>query len=203
MNQKKSLLILALALVVLVGGAWFLYGRLAQGAEHDQLAVQTTPPPEGTAPQTAGPAGEGTQPPQPDLAPDFTVYDGEGREIKLSDFRGKPVVINFWASWCGPCRSELPDFDAAFRELGGEIHFLMVNMTGGRETQESAQALIRAEGYSFPAYYDLKQDAAYTYGVYSLPTTLFLDSEGRGIAQATGAIDRATLQRGIDMILPG
>lgn len=198
MKQKKSLVILALALVVLVGGAWFLYGRLAQGTAHDQLAVGDTP-----SPESSNPAGTGTQPPQPVEAPDFTVYDGEGNAVKLSGFRGRPVVINFWASWCGPCRSELPDFDAACRELDGEVQFLMVNMTGGRETRESADALIRAEGYSFPVYYDLDQDAAMTYGVYSLPTTLFIDGEGRGIAQATGAIDRETLQRGIDMILPG
>ncbi len=198
MNQKKSLLILALALVVLVGGGWLLYGRLAQGLAHDQLAVQDTTPPE-----SGQPAETGTQPPQPVVAPDFTVYDGAGNAVKLSDFRGKPVVINFWASWCGPCRSELPDFDAACQELSGEVQFLMVNMTGGRETRESADALIQAEGYSFPVYYDLDQDAAITYGVYSLPITLFLDKEGRGIAQATSAIDRATLQRGIDMILPG
>lgn len=198
MSQKKSLLILALALVALVGGGWLLYGRLAQGMAHDQLAVQDTAPPE-----SGRPAETGTQPPQPVMAPDFTVYDGAGNAVKLSDFRGKPVVINFWASWCGPCRSELPDFDSACRELEDSVQFLMVNMTGGRETRESADALLQAEGYSFPVYYDLDQDAAVTYGVYSLPTTLFIDKEGRGIAQATGAIDRATLQRGIDMILPG
>ena len=78
----------------------------------------------------------------------------------------------------------------------------MVNMTGGRETKEQAEALIRQEGYSFPVYYDLDQDAAITYGVNSLPITLFLDAEGRGIAQARGTINRETLQRGIDMILP-
>lgn len=197
MKQKKSLLILALALALLVGGAWFLYGRLAQGTAHGQLAVQDTAPPD-----SGQPAGTDSQPPQPVEAPDFTVYGGDGSAVKLSDFRGKPVVINFWASWCGPCRSELPDFDAACQELSGEVQFLMVNMTGGRETRESADALIQAEGYSFPVYYDLEQDAAMTYGVYSLPTTLFIDGEGRGIAQATGAIDRDTLQRGIDMILP-
>lgn len=198
MKQKASLLILTLALVALVGGAWFLYGQLAQGTAHDQLAARDTAPPAVT-----GPAETGTQPPQPVEAPDFTVYDGDGNAVRLSDFRGKPVVINFWASWCGPCRRELPDFDAACQELDGVVQFLMVNMTGGRETRESADALLRAEGYSFPVYYDLDQDAAMTYGVYSLPTTLFIDGEGRGIAQATGSIDRETLQRGIDMILPG
>lgn len=197
MNQKKTLLILTLALVVLVGGAYALYHRLGGTVDPGRLAVQDTAPPAETAP-----AGEDSQPPQPVAAPDFTVYDGDGGAVHLTDFRGKPVVINFWASWCGPCRGELPDFEAAYRELGGEVHFLMVNMTSGRETREAADALIQAEGYTFPVYYDLDQDAAYRYGVYALPTTLFLDAEGYGIAQASGAIDRATLQRGIDLILP-
>lgn len=197
MKEKKTLLIVALALVLLMGGAYVLYGQLSRGAEHDQLGGGNTQPPE-----SAAPSGEGTQAPEPQLAPDFTVCDKDGSTVNLSDFRGKPVVLNFWASWCGPCRKELPDFDAASQELAGAVQFLMVNMTGGRETKEQAEALIRQEGYSFPVYYDLDQDAAITYGVNSLPTTLFLDAEGRGIAQARGAINRETLQRGIDMILP-
>ncbi len=198
MKEKKTLIIVTLALVLLMGGAYVLYGQLSRGAEHDQLGGGNTQPPE-----SAAPSGEGTQAPEPQIAPDFTVYDGDGGTVNLSDFRGKPVVLNFWASWCGPCRKELPDFDAASQELAGEVQFLMVNMTGGRETKEQAEALIRQEGYSFPVYYDLDQDAAITYGVNSLPITLFLDAEGRGIAQARGTINRETLQRGIDMILPG
>ena len=197
MKEKKTLIIVTLALVLLMGGAYVLYGQLSRGAEHDQLGGGNTQPPE-----SAAPSGEGTQAPEPQLAPDFTVYDKDGSTVNLSDFRGKPVVLNFWASWCGPCRKELPDFDAASQELAGEVQFLMVNMTGGRETKEQAEALIRQEGYSFPVYYDLDQDAAITYGVNSLPITLFLDAEGRGIAQARGTINRETLQRGIDMILP-
>lgn len=196
MKEKKTLIIVTLALVLLMGGAYVLYGQLSRGAEHDQLSGNTQPP------ESAAPSGEETQAPEPQIAPDFTVYDGDGGTVNLSDFRGKPVVLNFWASWCGPCRKELPDFDAASQELAGAVQFLMVNMTGGRETKEQAEALIRQEGYSFPVYYDLDQDAAITYGVNSLPTTLFLDAEGRGIAQARGTINRETLQRGIDMILP-
>ena len=196
MKEKKTLLIVALALVLLMGGAYVLYGQLSRGAEHNQLGGNTQPQ------ESAAPSGEGTQAPEPQPAPDFTVYDGDGSTVNLSDFRGKPVVLNFWASWCGPCRIELPDFDAASQELAGEVQFLMVNRPGGRETKEQAEALIRQEGYSFPVYYDLDQDAAITYGVNSLPITLFLDAEGRGIAQARGTINRETLQRGIDMILP-
>jgi len=76
----------------------------------------------------------------------------------------------------------------------------MVNMTSGRETLSSAKAFITEKGYTFPVFYDTDSDAAATYGVYSLPTTYFIDAEGNAIAQAMGAIDADTLQRGIDMI---
>ena len=133
-------------------------------------------------------------------APDFAVYDSSGRKVNLSDYIGKPIVLNFWASWCGPRQSEMPDFHEKYLELGDEIHFLMVNMTGGRETLSSAKAFISEKGYTFPVFYDTDSDAAMTYNVYSLPTTYFIDAEGYLIAQATGAISANTLQKGIDMI---
>ena len=77
----------------------------------------------------------------------------------------------------------------------------MINMTDGdRETVDIAADFIAQQGYTFPVYYDTTSDAAMTYGAYSLPTTFFINAQGHAIAQATGAIDAATLQRGIDMI---
>lgn len=73
-------------------------------------------------------------------------------------------------------------------------------LIGSRETVETASSFIEEQGYTFPVFYDKDLDAAYTYGAYSLPTTFFIDAEGYGIAQATGAIDGETLQIGIDMI---
>lgn len=135
------------------------------------------------------------------LAPDFIVYDLEGNEVHLSDFFGKPIIVNFWASWCGPCKMEMPDFNEAYQALNEEITFLMVNMTdGSRETVEVASSFIEESGYSFPIYYDTAYSAAITYSVSSLPTTYFIDADGNLIAHARGAIDEATLQKGIDMI---
>lgn len=209
MNQKKKLLILISAFVLLLAGAYVLYDRLGQSAAPEQLAVQSeaqaaqddAPPNQdgGAAPETK----ETPEEPEKIPAPDFTVYDADGNAVHLSDFVGTPVVLNFWASWCGPCKSEMPDFNETFEALDGAVQFLMINLTdGSRETVETASAFVEAQGYTFPVVYDTESDAALTYGVYSIPTTFFIDAEGCAVAQATGAIDAETLQRGLDLILP-
>ncbi len=136
-----------------------------------------------------------------DPAPDFTVYDKDGSPVKLSDMKGTPVVLNFWASWCPPCKSEMPDFDEICKEFEGRVIFMMVNLTDGQsETQESAQAFIDSMGYTFPVYFDKDSDAAYKYGIQSIPTTCFIDADGNFVAYASGAISGDILKQGISMI---
>lgn len=189
-NTYKFLkaVIAVLVVAVVLAGIWYLFGSPAGKAPAEPETTEAVTIPE-----------ESTE--NPNLAPDFTVYDIDGNSHKLSDFRGKPVVLNFWASWCGPCQMEMPDFQDKYLELGEDVQFLIVNMTDGyRETVQTASEFVAGKGYTFPVYYDTGSDAANTYGAYSLPTTYFIDADGYAVAQATGAIDAATLQRGIDMI---
>ena len=188
--RKKNFLLAAVIMVALLIGASALYSQLAEDMDRDNLAGANNDTTENSQQEES-----------PQFPPDFTVVDASGKEVKLSDFRGKPTVVNFWASWCGPCKSEMPDFDAVYQEMGDDIHFLMVNMTdGGQETLAGAQKFIADSGYTFPVYYDTQYSAAIAYGVSSLPTTYFFDAEGYGVAYAVGAIDEETLLRGIGMI---
>ena len=195
MKRNIGWIITAVLLIGLIAGASVLYNRLGEAYQMDALATQApSVEAEGTVP-------EQTETEESMIAPDFTVVTADGKEVKLSDFFGKPIVLNFWASWCGPCRSEMPDFDEKYQELGDDVQFLMVNMTdGSRETLDIAKAFVADSGFSFPVFYDVNYDAAITYGVSSLPTTYFIASDGTLVAYGMGAIDAETLQRGIDMI---
>lgn len=191
MKNKRTLLILLLVFVFLLGGAALLYRQLGQSVETDQLAAREEQQ------QESG----GSEPEQKTEAPDFTVYDREGREVRLSDYTGKPIVLNFWASWCGPCQNEMPDFEQAYADYGDEIEFVMLNATYGRETMDSARSFLEESGYTFPVYYDTDADAAAAIGVTAFPTTLFIGPDGTLTAYAISMLDAKTLQRGIDMLL--
>lgn len=128
--------------------------------------------------------------------PDFTVYDMDGNAVKLSDYFGKPIIVNFWATWCGPCKSELPAFDTMYAKYKDEVHFLMVNLTdGSRDTKDSVTAFVNDGGYTFPVYFDTTMEAAYTYSAYSIPMTLLITSDGQLAHTQMGAMSEETLEQ--------
>ena len=150
---------------------------------------------------------ENTEPAKPaeppkNLAPDFTVMDENGNMVKLSNFRGKPVVLNFWASWCYYCEMEMPDFNAAYKKYP-DVQFLMVNATDGvSETVEKAKKFKANNGYDFDIFFDINYEADAAYNVNAYPITYFISAEGELIASTRGMIRAAVLEQGISLILP-
>ena len=188
--NKKVLLITLIALVALLAIAGVLYPKLSSGLQTQQLAP--TPPATTEEPD----ATEATQP-ETIPAPDFTVLDWDGNEVNFSDYAGKPVVLNFWAHWCGPCQMEMPEFNAKYEELEGEVTFLMVHVGAD---MDAGKEKVTEGGYTFPVVFDKDSQVAAFYGVSAFPTSFFIDKEGNLQAYYVGAMDGDLLQQGIDVI---
>ena len=133
---------------------------------------------------------------------DFTLQAAQkssGETLSLSALRGKVVFLNFWATWCGPCRSEMPSMEALYsryREKGLEI--LAVNCG---EEKEQVLAFMTNNGLSFPAALDSDGKVSGNYGIQAIPTSFIIDREGKIIARLVGSIDwdtakmRAAMER--------
>jgi thiol-disulfide isomerase/thioredoxin len=188
--NKKVLLITLIALVALLAIAGVLYPKLSSGMQTQQLA--TTPP----ATTEVADATEATQP-ETIPAPDFTALDWDGNEVNFSDYAGKPVVLNFWAHWCGPCQMEMPEFNAKYEEPEGEVTFLMVHVGAD---MDAGKEKVAEGGYTFPVVFDKDSQVAAFYGVSAFPTSFFIDKEGNLQAYYVGAMDGDLLQQGIDVI---
>ena len=180
--QILKIVLLVLIAIALVLGGVVLYRNFGGEQQADAVMEETVPP--------------------ENLAPDFTVYDIDGNAHSLSDYRGKPVILNFWASWCGPCKAEMPDFEEAYLEYGDEIQFLIVDLTDGvQETVASASEYIAQQGYTFPVFYDTDLSGARSYEVYAIPVTYFIDAQGSIRATNEGMITPEQLQQNIEALL--
>lgn len=167
-------------------------------AQQDAPAVTTVPAQTQQAPaEVAGPV-------QKNMAIDFTMYNSEGNAVRLSDFEGKPVVVNFFASWCGPCKIEMPYFEACYQTYGEQVHFLMVNLNAfGNDTEEAARKMIAEGGYTFPFYFDTDGEAATAYAVRSMPTTLFISADGELLGRKIGTIQQEVLEATVAQMAAG
>ena len=130
------------------------------------------------------------------VAPAFAVPDirDPSATIEMSSYRGTPVILNFWASWCVPCRTELPAFRSAQRRLGDDVQFLGMSHQDSRE--DGLDLLARAQ-IGFPSGFDPKGDVARAYGLYGMPTTIFISADGRIVATRTGEMTEDQLVRAV------
>ena len=127
-------------------------------------------------------------------APDFTLQSMDGKEVKLSDFKGKKVYLKFWASWCGPCKKSMPELMelAAKEDRGFEILSVIAPGLQGEKTVDQFPKWVEEQGYKdIPVLYDTKGNTFQAYQIRSIPTEFLIDSNGKIAKIQLGAISNA------------
>jgi cytochrome c-type biogenesis protein len=168
-DSSKLIWILMLVLVLLAGAIYYDHGK---SPNTSQQSPQISDSDTGTS---SSKAAKGK------LAPEITLNDLNGQTVKLSDYRGKIVILNFWASWCPPCKSEMPELNKAAQEFasGTDAVLLTVNLTdGSRETVDLARNYIVSNKYTMSVLLDTQGRAANAYNITSIPTTYIIDKQG-------------------------
>lgn len=159
MRRPRLLLSLAVALII---GAAFAAGVLTTTPRRQRLRT---------------PVVEAPGPELPLAAPDFRLRAFDGRAVALSDFRGRPVVLNFWASWCTPCRQEMPNLERVWQEFRGRG--LIVLGIDVLDDEKDAAAFLEALRITYPNVFDPDQTRMRLYRVSALPTTILIDRQQR------------------------
>lgn len=134
-------------------------------------------------------------------APDFTLQNLDGESISLSDFKGKPVLLNFWATWCGPCRAEMPFLQEIYEEWSErELMLLAVNIG---ESSAKVKDFMEKLNLSFPVLLDSRSAIAKMYNITAIPTTYFIDKDGVIQTRIIGAFSsKAQIESELGKIIP-
>ncbi|KON87580.1 thiol:disulfide interchange protein [Sporosarcina globispora] len=132
------------------------------------------------------------------LAPDFELTDMEGDTVKLSDYRGKAVLLNFWASWCPPCRAEMPHMEKLFNKYKDEnFDILAVNLTNTEKNSGDAEKFVKELGLTFSIPMDVKGAVGADYNIMAYPTSYFIDSDGVIREKVLGALNEEYMEKEI------
>jgi cytochrome c biogenesis protein CcmG/thiol:disulfide interchange protein DsbE len=134
-----------------------------------------------------------------DVAPAFALADLDGNPVRLADLRGRPVIVNFWASWCGPCRREFPLLtSAAAAHRGDDLAIVGIVF---RDGAEAARGFMARMGATWPTAMDPREAVATRYGIVWPPDTFFIDRDGVVVQRQIGELSAADLERGLAQIL--
>ncbi len=135
--------------------------------------------------------------------PNFEFKDKEGNVVEFDSFRGKPVVINFWGTWCPFCVAELGDFDKAAGEYGDRVNFLFLDLENSEDVtvEDVLEYLEEKEYENIETYFDNPGYGAYMFGISSFPTTIYVDSEGYLFNAKIGMTDYASVVENIERML--
>ena len=199
-------LLVVIGLLMVTGWMDSLSGSLAGSDPQATPTVQVTEQPEATDTPEATDAPEESQAPIPAL--DFTLTDQFGNTHTLDQYKGKTILLNFWATWCGPCRSEMPDLQAVYEDYGNNEKDLVVlgvaapNL-GQEGSAEDITAFLEENGYTYPTLMNEDASLFYSYGISSFPTTFMIDKNGNVYGYIMGAQSREVFDDIIQQTMDG
>jgi thiol-disulfide isomerase/thioredoxin len=113
-----------------------------------------------------------------DAAPDFELEMINGKKVKLSELKGKKVLVNFWATWCPPCKEEMPELQQFYENHGDEITIIAINATGSERNEDAVRKFINKYDYTFPVAFDKSMDVTDEYMAVTIPTSYFIGTDG-------------------------
>ncbi len=183
--------------ILLVGGTWLWWTRPAAAPVAGTTAGAKQQMPAAFADGQLIAAEGAAYPAVGRMAPDFRLPTLDGGSFQLSDQRGKPVVLNFWATWCGPCRNELPAIQKAAEHLSDQVVFAAVDQG---EEAATVQSYVDEMGLTFTIPMDDGGEVGYVYNVKGLPTTFFIDRNGVIQSLWMGEMNSVTLAENIAKI---
>jgi len=135
-------------------------------------------------------AGRSASPDIGYLAPDFTLLTSGGDELSLSDLRGTPVLVNFWATWCPPCRAEIPALEQTYRQFGGDVLVLGIDV---QENPDRVATFIQQNDMTYPVVIDESAEIAKIYQVRAFPTSYLIDERGVVLQVYNGPVNQPLL----------
>jgi len=190
MSQKNKTLLGLMAFAAFFACAFFAYNALVNSGIIEPINFVVT-----ETQDTTETPGQQEQHPQ---TPDFTMLDADGNELRLSDFFGKPIVLNFWTTWCRFCVQEMPYFQNLYQQMGDDVHVIKLNV---RESRGVVDNFMYANGHTFPLYFDVADSGVRAFEVTGFPQTFFICADGNVQASVMGAMNASRLQQGLDSIL--
>ncbi len=214
-----GILMILMGVMMLTGWMNGLTGYLssiANPSSQSSTSTQTSPPTASPAASAAGAAASTATPaPVKELppAPDFTLTDQKGQEHKLSDYRGKVVFLNFWATWCGPCQQEMPDIQELYENYNQNNDDLVIlGVANPRSaeypnnqdiTQEEITQFLSSGNYTYPTVMDTTGSVFAAYGITSFPTTFMIDRDGNVFGYVSGTLTRSMMDSIIQQTMDG
>jgi peroxiredoxin len=185
MNKKVSIIIWIIAIFAIIAAAYTFYSK--------NKTQNFATPPQGTASQIQSPQSSKS------MVPDFTLKDMNGKAVKLSDYKGKIVILNFWAVWCQYCKLEMPDLNELDKEFAKENNAVILAVDV-QESPDTVKDYLTSNSIGLKVLMDTDGAVSQSYGVSGFPTTFVINKDGSLYTYISGKTDKATLLRILDKI---